>query len=509
MTISNTFRKRLRRYALFCLMAASTAGFIESSQRSFAEDTHDSGDLCGWLEEQSITTFSRESVAARNQTPHTPAPQILTADVDDELIIDTCNYGTWLAETVQAETHAPRSAPRTASGFNSTIATIAAAASAGNPVPISHWTEPFAMVGPDGSHTSKEVEAFQAWFDKGKAFVAGLTSNALDDFVPVVDFSGEVPGPEAESVVEVEVDSEVVVTEPASLVGSSPVIATIKSPVIASINETYLPYDLAESDLDALNQAQQERDEHEDPAPVSDVSVPVEPPQLVWADGLFSPSRQPFCIRALDLAWEPGWSPLARYVDAAVNQPEIDADSFVAETVDENVSVAPTESIVQSATQPVDLTPNSVEPESIEMANCLLHAMVWQVNVAWEDARRNDLRLRPKRIGKNLASLVVSGDRIASQVASELALVWPAPAKPAKPIPGSGAKLLARAEAAEQLPAEDSTESFTPEQLAQAGAIVGQWVDVAQSVIDEVAIRLNDVTEVARNRGTQDDSNRR
>jgi hypothetical protein len=73
---------------------------------------------------------------------------------------------------------------------------------------------------------------------------------------------------------------------------------------------------------------------------------------------------------------------------------------------------------------------------------------------------------------------------------------------------------LARAEAATQPVAEqperqDSAESFSPEQLAQASATLRQWVDVAQSVIDDVSKRLVDVTEVARIRGTQNDPTRR
>ena len=102
MTISRTIRKRLRRYALFCLMAATTAGMVETAQISNAGDTHDSGELCGWIEELSETTFSKEATDKRKQTPKILAPQFLAVNVDEELSIDTCSYDAWLAGTLAA-----------------------------------------------------------------------------------------------------------------------------------------------------------------------------------------------------------------------------------------------------------------------------------------------------------------------------------------------------------------------------------------------------------------------
>ncbi|WP_182865042.1 hypothetical protein [Stieleria mannarensis] len=587
MTISRSIRKRLRRYALLCLLTATTAGFAETSHSLKAEDTHDSGDLCGWVEDLSQTTFRKAALANRNEPAQPPAATFLTVSVDDELTIDTCNYDTYLTNLLAAsqhdspttdpadkhtepsadETHEPDadqdavavskpSASRTSSQFNATLATIAAAASAGNPIPLAQWTEPFAMVGPDGSHTPTEIKAFQAWFDHSKAFVAGLGNGAFSEFVPVVDFDGQVADRPTDAVAAADRDVDHRLPVAAPLVGSSPIIATIE--------EAYQPYDLAAEDLPQSPEIDVAAD-----APQGDTP---EQPEVVWTDGLFSPSLQPFCIHSLGHMRESGWSPLAKSawpaeerVAALPPDSDVKQPSEVSEPEKETVASA-----VDSAEQPqpaaepeavvakiVPLVPPPIEPIAAEEAaggteqpqppaepesivaevapvvpppvepmaedevlveeasglvgspDCMLEDLIWQVSVAMEDANVTDQWLRPTRVGKRLASLVVGGDRVASQVASELALVWPVNAGPAKPIPGIGAKLLARAEAAEQLPAEGTAKPFTPEQLAQAGATLWQWVDVAQGVFDDLSDRLNDVTEVARNRGTQNDSKRR
>ncbi|MCS7470693.1 hypothetical protein NZK35_28915 [Stieleria sp. ICT_E10.1] len=760
MTISRSLRKRLRRYALLCLVTATTAGFLETSQTSVAEDTHDSSDLRGWVEDLSQSSFSQESVAIRKLASQAPTPQFLTVSAEDQLTIDTCNFDTWLAGILPPSDSKPSDTPtniepqtsdlansnasRTSSQFNSTLATIAAAASAGNPIPLSQWTEPFAMIGPDGSHTPQEIKAFQAWFDNGKAFVAGLGNGDFNGFIPLVDFDGKVAGPTNQSVAVPDSKPAQPVTVARPLIGSSPVIATIE--------EAYQPYDLAAEDLAAASQSSDLGTNDPEDKPAADKP---QDRQIVWTDAMYSPSLQPFCIHTLDLMRKPGWSPLAQktisstepvalsaevdaaaeveqieptleletlvadaaveapaeaepvqeevvaevsqveppveaktlvadaaveapadaepvqeevaaevaqveppveaktlVADAAVEapadaepvqeeaaaevaevEPPVEAETLVAdaaveapaeaEPVQEEVvaEVAQVEPPVEAKTLVADAAveaPAEAEPVQEEVAaevaqveppveaetlvadaaveapaeaeplqeevvaevaqleppveaktlvadaaveapadaepvqeeavveveqpepqaesmklvvanpslpqaevnvdevpgyvgspDCLLEDVMWQVSVAMEDANVTDQWLRPKRVGKRLASLVVGGDRVATRVASELALVWPANAQPAKPIPGSGAKLLARAEAAEQLPAEGTAKPFTPEQLAQADAMFRQWVGVAQSVLDDLSDRLNDVTEVALHRGTQDDSNRR
>ena len=717
MTISRTIRKRLRRYALFCLMAATTAGMVESSQTSLAGDTHDSSELSGWIEELSETTFSKQEIDKRKRSSEILSPQFLAVTVNDELIIDTCSYDAWLAGTLRKEAAsrnevaeqqevtktipaaepenkvaiaevasnktpeqqavvAPKSSSRTSSSFNSTLATIAAAASAGNPIPFSQWTEPFAMIGPDGSHNADEIEAFQAWFDQGV--------RAINDFVPLVDFNGEItPSQPIETVVANPIDDQPVDSVADVPVAEVPLaevpLAEVplaedrfvgSSPVIAIIEEAYLPYDLADQDIDAAPASEVQAKVASPPTdeitaepavevvaevaaepaaeivaeitaepavevvaevaaepvvevvaevaaepvveavaevaaepvvetvaevaaepaaevvaevaaepvvdavaevaaepavevvaevaaepaaeivaevtaePVVEVAAEdaqgptadeVELPLQLWAHGLFAPEQQPFCINAFDVIREPGWSPLA--INAPPAPPEQTTPAIVATPVAdaqpaemqpqqevELVEVQPA-AVEAVAEAPAPAQPAVVEPTPTQIAaaqpvvvpgyeiagsaDCLLDEMIWKVSIALEEQREIERWLQPDRIGSEVASLVVNGDRLASRVASELALVWPAVAPPAKPIPGSGAELLARAEAAEQLPAEGMAKPFTPEQLAQADAMFWQWVDVAQSVFDDLSDRLNDVTEVARNRGTQDDLKRR
>ena len=281
MTISRTLRTRLRRYALFCFMAASSAAFVAAPTNSIAADTHDSialqGDtssasagrctpgpnyaydetLCGWVEESRNPPTCRkvcdkgkttdQAVAeADSGAQKTPPPQFFAVELGGELIIDTCNYDDWLAgtlspvqerETRSVDSVASSPASRTSSRFNSAIATIAAAATAGNPIRFGEWTEPFAMIGPAEGHTVKEIESFQAWFVEG--------GRVLADFVPVVDFSGEIVSSD-ESLVRESNESSVPVSEPVQEIEVDPLVGS--SPFIATIEEAYSPYDLAQND---------------------------------------------------------------------------------------------------------------------------------------------------------------------------------------------------------------------------------------------------------------------
>ncbi|MCO8123020.1 hypothetical protein NHH03_14825 [Stieleria sp. TO1_6] len=555
MTITRTIRKRLRRYALLCLVAATTVGGFESSRFSVAADTRHSSplpsDLCGWVEDLSNTEFGPDSAAAnpvtqsanvgKNRSTEILVPQFFAITFSEQLSINTCNYDTWLADTLgnanqtasatavtdlaaadlaagaytaedlpstdphvaevveaadlpsteppanqvaaeilseldalaieQANTPAAVSEPtprvttdtrtassRTGTDFNSVLAVIAASATTGNPIPFGHWTEPFAMIGSAGGDS--QITSFQGWFDESmrmitqadiKPPVTKPNSIAVEsvppveslpptEFVPLVDFDGQVDAP-AMAVVAQADNSDL-------LRGSSA--------VIVSIPEAYLPYDLAERDIDPELDSQVSTDD----LPVTPPSAETDRPQLVWADGLFSPAEQPFCIRSLAAFREPGWSPLA----------------------------------IDSATADKQAMP-AVDPALVDSAERVL--------VKWAD------QLRPQAIGRNVASLVVSSDEVAAHMADGLAQLWPTKPAPPEPKPGSGAKLLARAEAAEQLPQGRMTQPVMEQPLAQASATLMQWVHAAQSVFDEVNFRLSDVIEVARNRGTQHDATRR
>ncbi|MEL6110270.1 MAG: hypothetical protein AAFU85_30040, partial [Planctomycetota bacterium] len=87
--------------------------------------------------------------------------------------------------------------------------------------------------------------------------------------------------------------------------------------------------------------------------------------------------------------------------------------------------------------------------------------------------------------------------------------VWQKVKRRANPIDGAGAKLLARAEVAEQEESKDAVKASDEAELAQATAILMQWVDAAQKIVDDATIRWHGVPEVARNRGAQNDSQNR
>jgi hypothetical protein len=601
MTRSINIRKRLRRYALFCLMAASTASIPPNW--AMGNNTHDSGELCGWVEDLPVDARPQRPIhappppivapapdidftatstpAAKSNSAETPCP-FLAVNVTHDLTVDTCNYDAWLAAqlanqdirstaestetTVESpKPESPESASelpgktklattdisRTSESFNRAIAAIAASATAGNPIVFSHWTEPFAMVGPDGSHTPNEIEAFQAWFEKSRDLARQLGEADLTEdqpivapvpetlafheppvcYVPVVDFDGIIGGEAASA----QAPSAVTEAQPSAnsdsilaLVETSTIAVAEDSPtcpfespmptkgiktvneshddlvggsaVIVKVEESYAPYDMAEEDK--LKEIDKLAGDVEPQPDLDDAPA-------VWAPGLFEPPNQPFCIRAIAEQpvakfRQPGWSVLA-------NKPA----EPIAEPAAERPIIAP-------------------EPESpIELAvdqygspDCMLEHWIWTVGSVIEEHRLSDQWLRPQTVGSHVAKLVVSGDDVAKRTANQLAQAWPAQMAPPKPVPaqaapaqaapekqapekqapGAGAKLLARAEAAEQLPKTGSDEPTAEQQLAQAQAMLQQWVGVAQSVFDDVSQQWNDVIEVAQNRGAQDDS---
>ena len=523
MTITRMIRKRLRRYALYCLMAATTAGLIESARPTLAEEIPDDQQLCGWIEELSETTFNQQPKADVVET-EIQQPQFFSVSIDKELVIDTCSYDDWLAQQLAADdaadvdstTESPgepsltaRSTPsRTSSEFNSTLATIAASATAGNPVPFAQWTEPFALVGPDGKHTLEDVAAFQAWFDSGKQFVEDLRSRFDNGYVPVVDFEGEIDSNTSPSVVvdqeqpvaeqNAVAEHEVIVekeTDPNPVDTSSMLVGS--SPMIYTIEETYQSYDPPVAD--------------NDPEPSDEEKVVVNAvAPVIWGEGILDPQHHPICIRSLIVDEEPNWSPLeparkawaGELVQSDLDQQDTDSN---VETIDQTAAADVAD------TQAEDLSDDSLLTGSVD---CLMGELIWKVSVILEDVSISDPWLRPKRLGHEMASLVVSGDRMVSRLASELGQAWPVPPAVAEPIRGSGVKLLARAEAVERPAAERATDESLDQaqmqaQLAQVSAKLRQWVDVTQKFVRDWNRSFEDVAEVAQNRGTQDESKKR
>ncbi|KAA5540640.1 hypothetical protein FYK55_19795 [Roseiconus nitratireducens] len=649
MTINKTIRKRLRRYALFCLMAATSTVALEHSRFALSGETHDSGPLCGWVDPLPPSDAGDKPIKPRPQANASLPIAFFSVDVSETLSIDTCNYDAWLAGTIgrlatlrdsdptapdqgklQRDRQAklaggeddlllasePTDAPaapgdsklaapptrstRTSGHFNSTVAAIAAAATAGNPLPFGHWTEPFAMVGPERSHTVEEIRRFQDWFQESHRMIseyasarnqapadlatvqwptaqtsttpasapvpAGLGNGvseqvcqgefAVDGFVPLVDFDGTLPNastPEADlalnsSDVDVVPETsseagtqpegpqpdqvvifELVETTPADadsrpdavklLDGKPSDPASVSSPlvggsaIIASIPEAYSPYDLAERDIQSapstFDQPQQD-----DESSFQD---------LRWADSLFSPTGQPFCMRSIVLSRQSAWSPLSKSVERDDDASSLPTEGAVIAVDEEPLQVAAKESL-----PPTD--GNAWRGS----ADCLLDEWAWHAGRTLERLAEIGEDFRAPRIGRQVARLASGGERIAAGVADRVATVWPAAApamqriaqpvvqpvarpvarqdaqQEAEPVaPAAGARLLARAEAAERLPDDVEAASVDQRRLAEATATLLQWVDAGQGIVDQVSSRWSDVTRVARYHGGHGDTEQR
>ncbi|MEO1529968.1 MAG: hypothetical protein AAFX06_31520, partial [Planctomycetota bacterium] len=239
----------------------------------------------------------------------------------------------------------------------------------------------------------------------------------------------------------------------ARLVGSSPIIATIE--------EAYSPYDITVGR-----------------------SVPTTHDYVTWNDGLFVSRNQPFCIHSCLKVREPGWGPLA---PATVEQPMVVED----ETVNPGVAI------------------DSIGADIVGSPECLQDEWFSQAGLIWQEAESVGQGLRPNVIGSSVAQVVVTCDEYLGIAANRLALVWPKEKRRVQPVAGAGAKLLARAEVAEQEESEVAVNTPDDAELAQATAILMQWVDTTQEVMNEVSKRWSGVAEVARNRGAQDDSQKR
>lgn len=481
MTRFRTMRRRLKRMALVCFMATAT---ICQSDSLHAQETHDSGELCGWIEDLSQVV---RLTPRPESSPKPLTPQFFSITVGEELSITTCNYDTWLSNTL-ATTRTAES-----STLSSADTVRPSSDDTGKSVLIRQWSEPYANVGLNQGDSPEKILAFQSWFDH-----QGMHPERSPwprDYVPVVDFDGELSIVERDGLVLIETTRQTKV--PATPVQPSKGSATSNpfiggSPVIALIPEAYLPYDLAERDRDDVDLVEQNV---QSPQNGTDVTPEAEdvPRPVVWVDGIFAPMGQPFCVRSLVEGHQPNWSPLLTSL------------SEKQETGDSEATAGKVGVPESTSTSDVIVTGSP---------DCWLDEIVWHVNATLEDADVANWKLRPGKIGQRVASLVVSGDRLASRVVGELALVWPAAKPPVAPPPGIGARLLARAKAVERLDAEQPGQSgpagpLTPEQLAQTRAKLLQWVGVARSVIDDLSLRLTDVAEVARNRGAQDETIRR
>ncbi|MEM6469903.1 MAG: hypothetical protein AAF802_10150, partial [Planctomycetota bacterium] len=286
MTLFRKARRRLRHYALCCSVAAASVSLQVSASSAedcwYAPDVCEAGGLCGWLDEcPDLAPASCPCDLKANDPAPKQADQaeqhFLTVVEGDRLEIDTCNYDQWLAsvglpEAVDATPAKKAQSISTCDGsyrrvrnqrrrtevnFNAALATLAASVGTGNPVAFGHWTEPFAMVGPSGSHLPEQIEEFESWVQRSlesaqdevsSSLRSSIASRTISQYIPFVDFDGIVEGIAGTPEDTDEVGSLALVeTTPSSarlkanmrrrLIGTSPVIITIEEAQALPIDE--------------------------------------------------------------------------------------------------------------------------------------------------------------------------------------------------------------------------------------------------------------------------------
>ncbi len=484
--------RRPVRFLLSCFFAAAFSANILTTADTFADDTE------------------------------------LDSIVAQEYEAELCGWGTHDSTPLDVTVKENQSSPTDseAKTFDSSLASIAAAAYAKTRVSVKQIVEPFAAVGPKISDSIKQVKAFQQWCVS--AVERQVSTPAADpvvepvviendvrslwiSHVPIVDFDGpSLVNVWAEQLnlarsrdtllidntqddndanpildlrddhsLQAEVDDEKIQAEFSEIVvdpldgigadaaygpsileeipadeigvasqqeqnsGDSPSLASNElpasrtvgsSPMIFLMEEAYSPYDLAVRDL--------------------------------YASGVLSIAKRPFCIRArMDLPEH----------DLAFDQPEettaVKRDEIESQVVDQ------------------------VEPEFVMSgsADCLLDDWVWRATLALEEGGAVRKWVRPEVVGRQVAALVAKHNRIAFGLADRLANVWP---KSEQPEATAGALLLARAgavEAGEDRQNAAALDADDTRQLAQAAATLKEWFSAAATMKSRWLPRLAEV----------------
>ena len=185
-----------------------------------ASETHDSCYLCGWADQQEDAWKVEEALNAEIAESSIPdvkpiddleAPEEIAAEdslffrihTDEGLTITTCDYDQWLAWQLKNAGWENESIDEDRSGealIDAAMTALNSVTTIGKEVRFGQWIEPFAMVGPQDSHTVEQIQAFLEW----------VTSQ--DNRQPLENAVAD------------------------RLVGSSPIITTIE--------EAYSPYDV-------------------------------------------------------------------------------------------------------------------------------------------------------------------------------------------------------------------------------------------------------------------------
>ncbi len=209
--------RRLRRLALFGLIAVGSLTSAAVTRAGEIDGGSGPGmvnaDWCFWGSHDSAPIMSTPSHATKHDAPEITNPRPLS---------------------------------RTSSNFDTSLAAIAATATAKTGISLEQIVEPFAMVGTYRSDSAAQIADFQSWWEIAKTTYAQYQS----------DLQQKLDQLALEEPLDTNVDDElnrVFATTPPSNDGPATVASTRdrvgSAAVVVTIEEPYFPYDLARRDL--------------------------------------------------------------------------------------------------------------------------------------------------------------------------------------------------------------------------------------------------------------------
>ena len=368
------------------------------------------------------------------------------------------------------------------------LAMLAATACRSAGVSVEQIIEPFVMVGPYLENSVSSVEAFESWW-----------AESLDEMIPKVDpLQSQIDAIAAQEPIDVEsfgvsilvfaaiaedavaaslpeteanIEPGVEIQPLDKLVGSSAIIATIE--------EDYMPYDLAARDL------------------------------RLWS--LFPVSTQPFCVRNQikdfdsDSMWRDfdhvvrhtpkGASPQDVSRDALASDELTDVDQDEDEKltteqeeeprIAEGTAEAELASLRTPSTKPSLAIPQAPDASPslsyCGSADCMLDEIIWQTEAMMAENSPLRSAIKPKAIGRTIASIVSGGTQLVERAALQIASRWPETEPKRSP---AGARLLARAGAidADTLPMESLAPSIQDQWSAPIEFPATQIAEAPESV---------------------------
>lgn len=497
--MTSRFSRQLRRWALLGLIVVGSTNPVAVTHAQ--ELDGDSGyipasaDWCGWGTHDTLPCYgltnSSVSKAAEEASDH-------VAD-----------------EVMSAQPSVLRPASRTASGFEQSLAALAAAATAKVGVSFEQIVEPFAMVSTEQANSVDQVNHFKKWWSfallesgaSSQALIAGQDAGSDEQaesgpqndadfavvstiqprenvYVPFIDFTSEV-----ESVVTASEsttpdwyecdDDGFSIVGSADLLRRSLDLIAQEEPIDANVGDDLnrvfaKPFEglpsMTESVAEVEEEAPAAADHFVGTGPfILTLDEPYMPYDFaqrdipVWLP--MSLTRPPFCVLASknDAQPDPMWTESVQETLVSKSQPidPISSDAVSSDAVSSDEETRDTDAVRVALLQ--------------ASADCLLDEWIWNVEQALESGSSFRRAISLEQTGHKLGWYVNQSNRAASKASQWIAQVWPAmPAKPA-----ASRLLLTRAGAVESAPDDAiAVDPVAAEQLAQTiDAIRGWWAN--------------------------------